>query len=501
MSLRESPFPCPLLGFLFSLGSVLLFPSYWFVDRLLSCVVPTSVEKSRAPAVRAVLLLLGPPVFLLLLLLSLPLGILGFLLWAPLHRARRSFCYQRGQRSEVPPEKGLEGDHSFLFISANLCLLPEGLARFSNLSHTQYRTTRISQLLSGHLGLAPAQSIGTAQCGTTDPVCIQDLAASPEDILTVLEPARQEDKVPREEGGFPGEVSLVFPPDADFLCLQEVFDGRASRILRLSLASSFPHILYDVGPSGPLGCGFKFFNSGLFLASRHPPLAAKYHYYSNARGEDALAAKGLLCVKVQVGVTEEKQNIVGYINCTHLHAPEADGFIRCDQMSLLLQWLSEFQSQHSEVGDIIAFDVLCGDFNFDNCSTDDCLEQNHEIFSVYKDPCRDCAGRDRKGTVGTLLRQEFLYHEAVKSPENLKRTLQSDRDRRLFIAPPLPHDTGTDGTHWPGRRIDYILYRESGSLPPTVVEQFLFITQLAGLSDHIPVSLRLSISLPLITYL
>lgn len=479
MPLTESPFSCRLLDALFSLSCVLVFPSYWFIDRLLSCVVSTSAERSGGAVLRVLGLVLGVPLFLLLFVLSLPLCFFGLLLWSPLHQVRRPFSYQHSVDSPDPPDRTITGDCSFVFISANLCLLPDGLARFSNLSHTQRRVTAISRLLC-------ASPEGVQENGEDSlPIC------STEDVLPMMETPHK--RVTGVESPF--EVSVVFPQNADFICLQEVFDGRASRKLRRCLGSSFPHILYDVGPSGPQGCGFKFFNSGLFLASRHPLVNAKYYIYPNGRGEDALASKGLLCIKVRLGITEQKQSIVGYINCTHLHAPESDGAIRCDQMSLILQWVSDFQAENSQDGELVAFDVLCGDLNFDNCSSDDCLEQKHRLFSMYSDPCRDCAGRDRPGAMGTLLRQELLYHEAVNTPARLKSTLQSDSERRLYVASPLPQDDGGGG-HWTGRRIDYILYREADALLPVVVDKFQFITQLAGLSDHVPVSLHLSSSLP-----
>ncbi|XP_071987603.1 sphingomyelin phosphodiesterase 5-like [Engystomops pustulosus] len=456
MPLSESPFSCCLLDGLFWLSCVVLFPSYWFIDRLLTCAVGTGAGGSGGAAWRVLGLVLGVPLFLLLFVLSLPLCLLGLLLWVPLHQVRRPFSYQ----SHVDPaDRTLSGERSFIFISANLCLLPDGLARFSNLRHTQRRARAIARLLCA--------------------------AQSSQDVLPMMQ-----EKTPA--GLF--QVSLDFPPAADFICLQEVFDGRASRQLRRCLGASYPHILYDVGPSGPRGCGFKFFNSGLFLASRHLPLCAKYYIYPNARGEDALASKGLLCVKVHLGTTEQKQSIVGYLNCTHLHAPESDGAIRCDQMSLILQWVGDFQAENAQDGELVAFDVLCGDLNFDNCSSDDCLEQKHKIFSMYSDPCRDRAGRDRPGALGTLLRQELLYHEAVNTPARLKSTLLSESERRLYVAPPLPQDDGGDGP-WTGRRIDYILYREADTLLPVAVDKVQFITRLAGLSDHVPVALHLSSSL------
>ncbi|ETE68471.1 Sphingomyelin phosphodiesterase 3, partial [Ophiophagus hannah] len=47
-----------------------------------------------------------------------------------------------------------------------------------------------------------------------------------------------------------------------------------------------------------------------------------------------------------------------------------------------------------------------------------------------------------------------------------------------------------------GRRIDYLLYSKEGLYLEwkTEVEEFSFITQLAGLTDHLPVAMRLVVS-------
>lgn len=46
----------------------------------------------------------------------------------------------------------------------------------------------------------------------------------------------------------------------------------------------------------------------------------------------------------------------------------ADAAIRSEQLRLGLHWVQLFQDAHEEPGDIVAFDVFCGDLNFDNCS-------------------------------------------------------------------------------------------------------------------------------------
>lgn len=53
-----------------------------------------------------------------------------------------------------------------------------------------------------------------------------------------------------------------------------------------------------------------------------------------------------------------------------------DASIRCEQLDLLLQWGAEFRQSSSQLSkgkkvleDLVAFDVVLGDLNFDNCSS------------------------------------------------------------------------------------------------------------------------------------
>ncbi|XP_010782972.1 sphingomyelin phosphodiesterase 3-like [Notothenia coriiceps] len=47
-----------------------------------------------------------------------------------------------------------------------------------------------------------------------------------------------------------------------------------------------------------------------------------------------------------------------------------------------------------------------------------------------------------------------------------------------------------------GRRIDYMLYSDEGLQPDWKldIEEFSFVTQLAGLTDHLSVAMRLAVS-------
>ena len=43
--------------------------------------------------------------------------------------------------------------------------------------------------------------------------------------------------------------------------------------------------------------------------------------------------------------------------------------MRCKQLTLLLDWIEQFEAESRESGEAVAFSVLLGDLNFDNCSS------------------------------------------------------------------------------------------------------------------------------------
>ncbi|KAL4646926.1 sphingomyelin phosphodiesterase 5-like [Arapaima gigas] len=538
MALRESPFPNGFAEGLHAVAWGLIAPCFWSIDRLLAVCRSTSLERRRRREQECYLhplrVFFGALLFLALLLLSAPIALLGFLLWAPLQAVRRPFSYHRGRVTgpEAPDPWPHGGDGAaFSFVSANVCLLTDGLARFNNLSHTQRRAAAIGHLIvqgvSRPRDRSPVVSPGPANCllseaapgsyGATDTLAEHPGEARAEGAgrETRQDPASPSGSNPdrHADGGLGlagscedalGKVSALFPANVDIVCLEEVFDRRAARRLKEALSPVLGHVLYDVGVYGfqPYGCcSFKFFNSGLFVATRYAVLEAEYRCFPNGRGEDALAAKGLLCIKVLIGQDEKQKPVIGYYSCTHLHAPEGEGQIRTEQLTLLMQWIEEFQTRTREPEEVVVFDVLSGDFNFDNCSPDDTLEQKHHIFQHYKDPCRAGPGKEKPWVIGTLLEQPTLYEEEVNTPERLQKTLEKEELRKLYVSPPVPLAGcplvyPESGSPWVGRRIDYVLYRESTLAEHccSAVEEITFVTQFAGLTDHIPVGLKMNVT-------
>lgn len=59
---------------------------------------------------------------------------------------------------------------------------------------------------------------------------------------------------------------------------------------------------------------------------------------------------------------------------TFLLSFAGDTTVRCEQLDMLQDWLSEFRKSTSSSStanpeELVAFDVICGDLNFDNCSS------------------------------------------------------------------------------------------------------------------------------------
>ncbi|KAI1886199.1 hypothetical protein AGOR_G00211530 [Albula goreensis] len=577
MTLRESPFSNGFAEALHAVGWALIFPCFWFLDRLIAVCMSTTLERTQRVEEECYLhplkVFFGAIIFFILFLVAAPFAFLGFLLWAPLQAVRRPFSYHKEEvipREVQAGEQGDSGKTTFTFATANLCLLPDSLARFNNLGHTQLRAAAIGRRIAQGVSrpririfvdspsscgtLSPSSSLLTPAAatsyGATEAHVRPPLEGGPEEDGGETPGTKTGDAVidmcgvdgneapcspdpPHDASNFnqnsnqqcrkgqrhppralgtlgqgddvPWEVSTFFPANADIVCLEEVFDKRAAVKLVKSLGPLFGHILYDVGVYAcqTPGCcsAFKFFNSGLFLASRYPVLEAQYHCYPNGSGEDAFAAKGLLSAKMLI-CQNQSQNMVGYFNCTHLHAPEGEGAVRCEQLNMLSKWIKEFQLRTKQPNETVVFDVLCGDFNFDNCSPDDALEQKHCVFEDYRDPCRAGSGKEKQWVIGTLLEQPTLYDEEVRTPEGLQKTLEREELRKRYISPPVPLAGcplayPEPGHPWVGRRIDYILYRESSLAKQchTEVEEYTFVTQLAGLTDHIPVGLRLAVTM------
>nr|KAF6286423.1 sphingomyelin phosphodiesterase 3 [Myotis myotis] len=490
MVLYTTPFPNSCLSALHAVSWCLIFPCYWLLDQLLALFTPAPCQKNQLLCI-----VLFMPIYLGFLVTSLPFACLGFLFWCPLQCARRPYVYSRledkgpaGGAALLREWKGTGPGKSFCFATANVCLLPESLARHNNVYKTQVRAKEI-----GHR-IRNGASRPQIKIYIDSPTNTSISAAS---FSSLVSP--QGDGMAR---AVPGSIKRTASVDYKGNSGRHPSDEAAN-----GPASGDPIDCSSLENACEAHCCFKCFNSGLFFASRYPIMDAVYRCYTNGKGVDSLASKGALFLKVQVGSTPQDQRIVGYITCTHLHAPEEDSAIRCEQLDMLLEWLADFRKSTSSSStanpeELVAFDIVCGDLNFDNCSSDDKLEQQHSLFTRYKDPCRLGPGEEKPWAIGTMLDQDGINDEDVSSPDNLQKVLESEEGRREYLAFPTSKNSGAgqkgrkDVLKGNGRRIDYMLYAEEGLCPDwkAEVEEFSFITQLSGLTDHLPVAMRLMVS-------
>ncbi|CAJ0935799.1 unnamed protein product [Ranitomeya imitator] len=151
---RYEVFNQAMTHFLFQKHS---YPTYIFdSDRLLASFLPTTYEKrqrSDDPCYfQALCIIITTPIYLALLVSSLPFAFIGFLLWSPLQAVRRPYIYSRLQDKAratgaklLTEWRATSSAKSFCFGSANVCLLPDSLARFTNLFNTQARAKEIGR--------------------------------------------------------------------------------------------------------------------------------------------------------------------------------------------------------------------------------------------------------------------------------------------------------------------------------------------------------------------
>jgi len=204
-----------------------------------------------------------------------------------------------------------------------------------------------------------------------------------------------------------------------------------------------------------------------------------------------------------VGRLGDGTDVVGYIVQTHIQARVSDrsGDFQLAQLDLAAEDIRKFRGNGGgegggESGDkeIVCFDLLSGDLNFDSVSDSDKTRWAHPLFSeLYVDPCRESSGADRPWTVGTELLQPSLYDDEVCTPEALRATLFDNETRAQFVAS-TEHD-GSDNQNGK-RRIDYICYgREQSGRFSTDLKRFSFITSLASLTDHLPIAMQFDVNL------
>ena len=96
-----------------------------------------------------------------------------------------------------------------------------------------------------------------------------------------------------------------------------------------------------------------------------------------------------------------------------------------DQIRLCLKLFKE--STLDNKNEHICFDIITGDFNFDNISPLDRMSSNHDIFKDYIDPLSIRPGIDHPLAIGTEMRYHGVQHELTQTALTFKEALQCSR--------------------------------------------------------------------------
>lgn len=223
MTTFTQPFDCLSWPFnwLMVMATTLVWPLQSAFSGLISLFLPTTYELNK-PHILLFRRLILLPVYLALVVIFAPLGLSCIPLRCLLSLLRHPFQYSVIKTAytsawESHVLSSLEGSqyksYQFGVATANVCLLPEFLARINNISHgsTRARTTG-ERIVVDQFFYAAEQNAVFGLSGLND----------------------DHSKKVQVHNTFAAGLDAHFP-QLDFLCLQEVFDWNYNKILRKEL--------------------------------------------------------------------------------------------------------------------------------------------------------------------------------------------------------------------------------------------------------------------------
>lgn len=270
--LHKTPFPHRYQQWAFDLSEFILRPVLLSLSEIVSIFIPTTPEQNHIVKHYLQNLPLLPLYLSILICLLVP-AIVAFFLRCLLHLYRNSYILsvrlKDGQTYDASTRH--QKCHRYNISTMNICLLPEFLSRFNNLSRTSRRAEWVGQRI------------------IADQIQLQIKPKAPsskENILTNF-------------------------PEMDFICIQEAWHRDYSKTLVNKLHKIYPWIIYDVGNSN-LYNNYFIFNSGLMFVSKYEILDACFKTYSHSCKQCLFSGKGLLMVKVFISYFDMLQT---YVNC------------------------------------------------------------------------------------------------------------------------------------------------------------------------------------------
>ena len=244
--------------------------------------LPVTPERSRPGRLWFGRLVLTPIYAVIALATLLPV-LFVFVVRNFLHQFRQPYCEIKSIKCNIPTEVPKS---TFSVATANLCLLPEFMAKFNNLHKTAERARKIGELI--YTDQVHYQAFAQRYVNKRYSEGVHDGAGKDETVTDTNNSLITPD--------FNNEVKTHFP-QTDFLCLQETFDADYTKQLLHELEKIYPYIVYDVGYSSPRVnyCGL---SSGLCVASMYEIERIKFQPFSTKCGFCSIIGKGLVMLKV-----------------------------------------------------------------------------------------------------------------------------------------------------------------------------------------------------------
>jgi len=362
-------------------------------------------------------------VHLILMILSIPILSLGVII-ATFCDVFLNFKNHSSLKTSAPPA---QMKNELTILSNNTCLMPEALARVNNLPFAVKRAEGIGKKLTNREGFSTSE-----------------------------------------------QIELELPKNVDVICLQEVFNEHAWKILNKYLSKEFCHILYDAQKFWISPLHFTIENSGLYLASKYPIIQSRFYPYKDMYLEDGLSCKGLLLAEIDVG---GESLIVGN---THLQAPTGNRIkaskARISNWHQISDFLSDFKNTASQK---IKLEVICGDFNTDPLTDYDAPCFDSKVYRDFEDPFKSFQ-------IASCLEEIACQHEDLCTSQGLKKALLSKNPDFLWSSDRTTKEGNWESIKNGQGRLDYILHKSSADFST----ENHFHSTLASLTDHIPISTK-----------
>ena len=192
------------------------------------------------------------------------------------------------------------------------------------------------------------------------------------------------------------------------ICLQETFNEDAIEILCMRLKVKYPYIIHSIAPH------ISGFNSGLMLLSQFPIEELTYRRFDNSLGEEGLATKGALGVRLKLD--NEK-----YVHIYNVHTQGLPGHkrakIRLKQLHQVVNWIeADLEKMAAQNKTPPTRSLLLGDLNISRISAwEELNDEEEESFNLLEQKFYNIFTKDHNPLTSERIGGERLFNEGKEN--------------------------------------------------------------------------------------